>query len=430
MAAESRPVFRPRVSARLRLTLGYAAFLIAAGAATLLGVYVVVRYVPNYPLTAANPRDTGPIAGRAQILGTLVKLSGYTLGGLAVIGLGGGWLLSGWVLRPLRRINEAAEIAATGRLDHRIRLSGRNDEFRQLADTFDHMLDRIADGFGAHERFAANAAHELRTPLAITETLLDVARRDPDGQDQRALIERLRITNARAIRLTEALLRLADANAITAVAEPVDLAAVVDAAVAEHAPEADGYRVTVTTRLERAPVVGDAALLAQLAANLVQNAIRHNHSPGSAWVSTHHDPRRRSVTLRVQNTGDVYPADVAARLAEPFLRGTGRAGRPSRDTASRDAAGGGRGAPAVPGHGLGLTLVARITEVHGGRLAIVPRNGGGLDVSVTLPDRDATPGSRSGGSGRNSGTGLVAGDTSVPDASAATAANAFGVRLR
>lgn len=355
---------RPRVSARLRLALGYAGFLVAAGLVTLVGVYVVLRYVPNYPLTAANPSDAGkPIASRGEILGAVVEMSWLVLGTLAVIGVAGGWVLAGRVLRPLRQLNDAARIAATGRLDHRIRLTGRNDEFRQLADTFDQMLDRLHDAFVAQERFAANAAHELRTPLAVTATMLDVARRDPAGQDYPELVERLRLTNARAIGLTEALLRLADANAVTAVAEPVDLASLAREAVAGNAGEAAERRVTCETALGAATVAGDPALLARLAANLVQNAVRHNVPAGTVWVFVE---RADVVCLRVENTGVEYTAEAAARLTEPFLRGAGRVG--------------GSG-----GYGLGLALVARITEVHHGSLSVVPRAGGGLVVKVCLP---------------------------------------------
>jgi len=358
------------------LALSYAGFLVAAGAVVLLGVYVVLRYVPNYPLTAANPSEAHlPIASRWEILTALVRLSGALLAALALIGITGGWFLAGWVLRPLQRINEAARLAAEGRLDHRIRMTGANDEFRRLADTFDHMLDRLHDAFVTQERFAANASHELRTPLAVTGTLLDVARTNPGGQDYPALVERLSITNARAVGLTEALLRLADANAVTAGAAPLDLAGTVRTAIGDAVHEAERYGVTWELRLEAAPVLGDGALLAQAVANLVQNAVRHNTGRGTALAVTGSDPRRGVTTLRVENTGPVYTPEAAARLREPFLRGGGRT----------RLAEGGRGPGHGEGHGLGLALVARVVDVHGGTLVLGPRDGGGLVVTVTLP---------------------------------------------
>lgn len=359
---------RRQMSARLRLTLSYAAFLVLAGAATLFGVYVVLRYVPNYPLTAANPQDSPAVASRQEILDAVVGASAAILGGLALVGLGGGWLLAGWILRPLQDISEAARIAATGRLDHRIRLTRRGDEFGQLADDFDHMLERLHDAFLSQERFAANASHELRTPLAVTATMLDVARADPARRYDPELLERLQITNRRAIELTEALLRLADANAVTAVAEPVELATLARVAVDEQGEEAARRQIELVAELAAAPLVGDRTLLAQLVGNLVQNAIRHNHPGGTAWITTGIDADGSAVTLQVRNTGPTYTKEAAARLAEPFLRGSGRAAEPAGER----------------GHGLGLALVARITDLHDGRLAIAPREGGGLVVTVTL----------------------------------------------
>jgi len=358
-----------RVTARLRLALSYAVFLVAAGAIVLFGVYVVLRYVPNYPLTASDPSDYGlPIASRGDILRAVVGVSGVMLLALAIIGIVGGWYLAGWILKPLRRINEAAVIASGGDLEHRIGLVGRNDEFRQLADSFDHMLDRVHDTFEVYERFAANASHELRTPLAVTATMLDVARRNPEGQDYAVLIERLRLTNDRAIGLTEALLRLADVNAINSVAAPVDLARILGAVVAENSDYAAERDVTLVSQLEPARVHGDAGLLAQLATNLVRNAIQHGDSPGTATVSTVHNVQRGVIELRVESSGTIFSEEGAARLAEPFLRGAGRV-----------VAGEHRG------YGLGLALVSRITDVHGGTLVIRPRILGGLVVRVELP---------------------------------------------
>ena len=362
------------MSARLRLALSYAAFLVAAGIATLAGVYLVLRYVPNYPLTAANPSEQSTaVASRQEILDALVRMSGAILGALAVIGIGGGWLLAGRILRPLGDITASARIAATGRLDHRVRLAGRTDEFGELADAFDHMLDRLHDAFMTQERFAANASHELRTPLAVTATLLDVARAAPAAQDYPTLLERLQITNDRAIGLTESLLRMADANAVTAVSEPVDLATIAQAALTDQVADAECRHVRFDARLEAAPTAGDTTLLGQLAANLIQNAIRHGSSPGRAQLSTRHDAPAAQVSLRIENAGAPYTAERAAQLAEPFLRGGGRTTR----------------AGERPGHGLGLALVDRIATVHGGTLTIAPRDGGGLVTTVTLPARRA-----------------------------------------
>jgi len=336
------------MSARLRLTLSYAAFLVAAGLLIAAALWVIIHEFPNYPLTAANPRDDPSAPSRQELLDLTVKASAVMLAALAALGLTGGWFLAGWILRPLNDINEAARLAATGKLDHRIRLAGRSDEFKALADNFDHMLERLDDAFAGQERFAANASHELRTPLAVTATLLDVARAEQDSE----LLQRLQHTNARAVSLTEALLRLADANAVTAAFEPVDLAEIVRAAL-------DG--VDADADLAPTPVTGDPELLAQLADNLVRNAVQHG--TGGIRVTT------SDATLRIENAGPVIAAPE--RLVEPFLRGEGRT------------AGG--------GHGLGLALVARITEVHGGTLTVAARDGGGLVVTVSLRPRRRAP---------------------------------------
>ena len=141
-----------------------------------------------------RPRCTASAATAAVVLAFLL-----------VFGLVGGWLLAGRMLAPLTRITDATRLAATGSLSHRIRLEGRNDEFRELADAFDAMLARLEAHVAEQQRFAANASHELRTPLAITQTLLDVARNDPD-RDTDELVDRLHAVNTRAIDLTEALL--------------------------------------------------------------------------------------------------------------------------------------------------------------------------------------------------------------------------------
>lgn len=375
MEAEAAPAVRRRrrqMSARLRLTLSYAAFLVVAGVGTLVGIYVVLRYVPNYAGVTGSPREiAGAVGSQREILRAVVRASAVIIGVLALVGLGGGWLLAGWILRPLRDINDAARIAATGRLDHRIRLTGRADEFGQLADSFDHMLDRLHDAFMTQERFAANASHELRTPLAVTATMLDVARTDPEQRYDAALLERLQITNARAIGLTEALLRLADANAVTARSEPVDLGAIARAVLDDHGEEAERRQVLLDAELDVAPAVGDTTLLEQLVANLVQNAIRHNHPAGEAWITTRADPAASRVVLRVRNTGPTYTPEAAARLAEPFLRGAGRTASVNGERS----------------YGLGLALVARIATVHDGTLSIVPRDGGGLVVTAAFPYR-------------------------------------------
>ena len=190
------------------------------------------------------------------------------------------------MLAPLTRITDATRTAATGSLSHRIRLPGRSDEFRELADAFDTMLARLEAHVAEQQRFAANASHELRTPLAITQALLDVARNDPD-RDSAALDERLRAVNARAIDLTEALLLLSRADQRSFTREHVDLSLVAEEAAETLLPLAEKHGVTIETSGDITPAVGSHALLLQMTTNLLHNAIVHNlPEHGTVQLST------------------------------------------------------------------------------------------------------------------------------------------------
>jgi two-component system sensor histidine kinase VanS len=288
------------------------------------------------------------------------------LGFLLVFGLVGGWLLAGRMLAPLDRITYAARIAANGSLSHRIRLPGRNDEFRELADSFDAMLGRLEAQVAEQQRFAANASHELRTPLAITQTLLEVARNDPNRHSGE-LDERLRAVNARAIDLTEALLLLSRADQRSFTPEHVDLSLIAEEAAETLLPLAEKRGLTIETSGDRTLTNGSPALLVQLTTNLVHNAIVHNlPEQGSVWVTTSIQPR--SAVLTVENTGEQLTAQSVATLAEPFQRGSERV-RTEHDG----------------GLGLGLAIVKSITQAHDGTVTLTPRQAGGLCVTVQLP---------------------------------------------
>jgi two-component system sensor histidine kinase VanS len=287
---------------------------------------------------------------------------------LLVFGLLGGWVLAGRMLAPLARITDATHMAANGSLSHRIELEGRQDEFRELADSFDAMLARLEAHVAEQQRFAANASHELRTPLAITQSLLDVARNDPN-RDSGELDECLRAVNTRAIDLTEALLLLSRADQRSFTREPVDLSLIAEEAAETLLPLAEKHGVTIETAGDIAPTIGSHALLLQMTTNLVHNAIVHNMpEQGTVWVST--SVRPMSVMLTVENTGETLSPQLVSTLTEPFQRG---AERLRNDHA---------------GVGLGLAIVKGITQAHDGTLTITPRTGDGLHVTVQLP---ATP---------------------------------------
>src|SRR5207253_36883 len=186
----------PGLSARLKLTLSYAGFLMLAGVLMLAAVWVVVlRYIPNGVLAHMHP-SWWFLFDRSDPLHGFGSVAAIVLAFLLAFGLAGGWLLAGRMLAPLTRITDATRIAATGSLSHRIQLEGRKDEFRELADVFDTMVTRLEAHVAEQQRFAANASHELRTPLAITQTLLDVARKDRN-RDAGELVDRLHAVNTR-----------------------------------------------------------------------------------------------------------------------------------------------------------------------------------------------------------------------------------------
>lgn len=354
------------MSVRLRLTLSYAGFLMLAGALLLAAVWLfLLRYVPDRALLVdASARTPGVFPIRSNLLHVFAPRAAAVLAFLLVLGLVGGWILAGRMLAPLGRITEAARLAERGSLAHRIRLDGRRDEFRELADALDSMLARLEAHVAEQQRFAANASHELRTPLAITKTLLDVARGDPD-RDVGELIERLDAVNARAVDLTEALLLLSRADRRSFIRETVDLSLLAEDATETLLPLAGERRVAIETTGERALTTGSHALLLQLCVNLVHNAIVHNlPEGGTVWVTA--ASHAGDVALTVENTGAVVDREVMATLTEPFRRGAER-------TRSGHA-----------GAGLGLAIAERITRAHDGTLALVARPDGGLRVTVRL----------------------------------------------
>jgi two-component system, OmpR family, sensor histidine kinase VanS len=355
----------PGLSVRLRLTLSYAGFLMLAGVLMLAAVWVVIlRYIPDGALQHMHP-SWWFVVDRSDPLHGFGSVAAIVLACLLLFGLLGGWLLAGRMLAPLTRITDATRTAATGSLSHRIQLPGRNDEFRELADTFDAMLARLEAHIAEQQRFAANASHELRTPLAITQTLLDVARNDPD-RDNEALVERLHAVNTRAIELTEALLLLSRADQRSFTPERVDLSLIAEEATETLLPLAEKRGLTIETSGEITPTTGSHALLLQMTTNLVHNAIVHNlPGPGTVWVTTSVQPK--SVLLTIENTGAKLAPQLVATLAEPFRRGTERIRTEHA------------------GVGLGLAIVDSISQAHDGTLTLTPRAAGGLRVTVQLP---------------------------------------------
>jgi two-component system sensor histidine kinase VanS len=312
------------------------------------------------------------VRSHSDLLRGFAPTAAIVMAFLLVFGLAGGWILAGRMLAPLTRITDATRVAATGSLSHRIRLPGRSDEFRELADAFDAMLARLEAHVGEQQRFAANASHELRTPLAVTQTLLDVARKDPN-RDNGELVDRLHAVNTRAIDLTEALLLLSRADQRSFSQEHVDLSLIAEEATETLLPLAEERGLTIKTAGDMTPTTGSPALLLQMTTNLVHNAIVHNlPEQGTVWIKT--SVRPETAVLTVENTGEKLTPQLVSTLAEPFQRGSRRI---RTDHA---------------GVGLGLAIVKSITQAHEGTLGLTPRAAGGLCVTVQLPAAPAHTG--------------------------------------
>jgi signal transduction histidine kinase len=360
---------------RARLAALYAAAFLAAGVVLVAVTYwLVSRSLTQHSDSArAHPESDARLAElvrdeidtfRTETLNSLLTWSVLALVGALVLAVALGWVLAGRALRPLHQVTETATRIADRSLHERIALTGPDDEVKELADTIDEMLERLDRSFGAQRRFVANASHELRTPLAVNRTMLEVAVGNPDvSDDLKQLAPRLLVTSRRSERLVEGLLTLARSEQQVVEHTAIDLAQVAAGAVEQERHEALQRRITLATDLHPAPTTGSPVLIERLAANLVQNAVRHSPPGGEAVVRTRH-AETHSI-LQIDNPGDVLRPDEIDELFEPFRRGNGR-------TSSW-------------GVGLGLSIVRSVAQAHGGRVFAHPRNGGGLIVRVELP---------------------------------------------
>jgi signal transduction histidine kinase len=327
----------------------------------------------------------------------------------ASVGLG--WVVAGRVLRPLQQITGTAKRLSERNLHERIGLQGPADELKELADTFDAMLERLDAAFDTQRRFVANASHELRTPLSIVRTEVDVTLADPDAtaEELRLMGERVRDATDRSERLLEGLLTLARSERRLAKREPADLAEAAAEALAQNQAEIDRLGLRVSQVLGAAPLRGDRALVERMVANLVENAVRHNHQGGHLEVDTGRLgagtrlAERAQVQVRVANSGPVLSDEQVPLLFEPFRRLTERTG-------------------SERGSGLGLSIVRAVASAHGGHVEARPLPLGGLEVTVTLPAEpdpsgDPAAGSRaSGRSGRGAAPPELPAGTATPTA--------------
>src|SRR5262245_56204793 len=311
------------------------------------------------------------VIGRHRVITDVIAVVLITAAGVVA-----GYVVIARALRPLQSVTATARRLSGETLDQRINYTGADDEVAELAATFDAMLDRLGEAFETQKRFVANASHELRTPLAVMRTEIDVTLTDPEADvaEYRRMATVVRDASERANALVEALLVLARSEAQAGRRlvrkAPADLSTGVSAALSSVRQEAGRLALSVETDLLPAPVVGDPSLLDRLAGNLIENAVRYNHLGGRLWVRTGSDPAH--ATLVVGNTGfEVDQADVPG-LFEPFRRG-------------------GRERTGARGSGLGLSIVRAVCDAHGGTVAAVALEGGGLEVTVRLPAAATNP---------------------------------------
>ncbi|WBB61404.1 ATP-binding protein [Streptomyces sp. WMMC500] len=375
-----RAARRPRWTVRLRLTLLYGALFLASGAALLALTYALVARgdaakgvlvtVGSEPAGGQGDPDIRHVANERHeaALQALLAQSGIALALMTAASVGLGWVMAGRVLRPVRVMAGRARRISEHNLHARLAVTGPDDELKDLGDTFDGLLSRLDAAFEAQRRFVANASHELRTPLTLQRAMVEVALSRPgaDAASLRAVCERVVAAGEEQERLIEALLTLAGGQSGLMAAEPVDLARVARYVLHDRRPAAPG-ELDLHSSLRPAVTSGDGRLIARLAGNLVENALRY--TPAGGWVRVSTGVGEAGYPLlRVVNSGPRIPAERIPGLYEPFQRLQPRA------------AGG--------GHGLGLSIVGAVAAAHRAEVTTVPGPEGGLAVTVEFPPPD------------------------------------------
>ncbi|MDA8371694.1 MAG: ATP-binding protein [Nocardiopsaceae bacterium] len=374
--AKSVDRFTDNISLRTRLTLIYGMLFFAAGSLLVLLNYVIVAgLLDSLTFTVApdSPYANDPAAleevKKTYIENVLAEVTRFSVLALVIVGLLAvalGYVVAGRALSPLHKITRTARRLSERSLHERIALGGPDDEIRELADTFDDMLERLDRAFDGQRRFVANASHELRTPLAINRTLLEVALSDPDASaDLKTVGRTLLETNSRHEHLIDGLLFLAKSDRELDVRTLVDLGEVAGTVLSQLSADIDESGLTLRSDLRAASVTGDPVLLERLVANLVENALRYNVDNGEITVRS--GIYEGAPSVQVENSGPVIPGYEIEGLFEPFRRGSG-----DRVSSGRSA-------------GLGLSIVRSVVRAHGGTVSAWPRGGGGLVVTVSLP---------------------------------------------
>ncbi|WP_051707330.1 MULTISPECIES: sensor histidine kinase [unclassified Streptomyces] len=382
-----------RGTARARFTALYVTLFLLSGTA-LLALAAVVASGGSRSSRTAPDGGTDQAATAAQAQGRIDELeqqlaqahatqsrqiligSAIALGVMAVISVGLGWIVAGRVLRPLRVMTAATRRITADSLHERLAIGGPRDEVKDLADTIDDLLGRLEASFDAQRLFVANASHELRTPLTTMRASLDVAlaKPGPVPETTATLATRVRAELDQVDRLLESFLVLAR----TQHGEFTDSARLTLGRLALTALTGQTKDIAAKSLTVRENQIDDSAwvwgsqtLLRRAVDNVVDNAIAHN-DPGG-WISVAvraEGDDAGAVSLIVESSGPVLDQRRVTDLAQPFRR------------LGADRTGTGRGS------GLGLSIVAAITQAHHGTLDLRARPDGGLRVTLTLPRTD------------------------------------------
>jgi len=344
--------------------LGTAAVLVG-GAAVLLVVVWVLTIIPGFTFTAGpfpygSTHDVFEVHGRQDVLTLFWFCSAVVLVPLTVVGGVVSWFVAGHTMRPLLAVIETSDGLDVEDLSGRVPVPTTHDETRAVAVALNALLDRLESGVAARSRFAANAAHELRNPLATVRAIAQLAQHQTDDPVLVRALSRIVTTNERMSETTASLLALARADRPEGV-EAFVLRALVDDAVETVHPIMRTRHIAVLNQVSAdLTVQGDRVLFAQLVRNLVDNAVRYA-PPGSTVTAV---GSSQGPLLAVRNDGDRIDDVDAALLAEPFRRRGDRV----RDSGE--------------GTGLGLAIVAAVAKAHGAELVLTAPPRGGLLAEI------------------------------------------------
>ena len=367
----------PRRSLQVRLTFFYATAIFVVGIVVLAAVTIPLAGIQS--TTQADSSAPAAVTGTGDGIGPhqLLVTAAVAIAILIPLALAAGWFVAGRFLRPLRAITATAKAISAGNLHQRLDLGEPADELTELGDILNDLYARLEASFDAQRHFVANASHELLTPLAGQRTLLEVALTDPDADANtlRATCQEALALGGHQERLVQALLALATSERGVTRWDTVDLAHVVRGVLAPRRDQVTQRGIDLTEHLTPVLTTGDPRLIESLIANLIDNAIRHNHLDGHVEITT--QTSGTQATLTVTNSGPVIPDDQVQRLVQPFQRLA-----PDRQS-RRDGQG--------HGHGLGLAIVNAVAQAHHATLTTTARPEGGLSITVRFTQADRSP---------------------------------------